>query len=761
MNNNKNCPNKLSITFLNVCGLKSKLLCPEFLDILYDHDISIFVESKLDEFDILELPPNFSYISKVRQKCQKKSGGIVIVYKTSLDLFLEFPKTDCEYVQWVRFKKGLLFEENDVLLGCIYLPPENTRYTSPEAFDQIDEEFNNLISVSTFGALLGDFNAKTGKLKDYTIPDENLLDVLDLNHDMDLLEFLYDYENLQRLGIPLSRVSQDNNKPNSYGYKLIEFCNRLNFYIGNSRLTGIDFDIGFKTCYDSSLIDYFILSSPLFRIVRNFSVKDFDPLFSDKHCRLTVTFDLFKKNACKAIEQTPEKLIRWNERKSVEFISVIQNDAHSIQLLIDKLDNLENDVEISDADLNSVVDDLTALFKNAAAKSFGFTNSQRRESRANSKPWFNDECKAKRKQFHKSRKKYSFMKNVENRNLLNAHSKEYKYTLNKNYKKYQSDIERDLREKSKTDPKSLWKLLKKMSGENRKSKSSDNIDIKNFFEYFKKLNSNDFSDDDETVDIDDHSLDIFNEILNSEITSEEIIEAVKRVKNNKASGIDDIMNEHLKSTLDCLIPVYLKLFNLILDSGKIPESWLTGIVKPIFKNKGDPTDPDCYRAITLVSNLGKVFTGILNTRLNKLSDEVDLITASQAGFRKGYSTTDNIFILHALISLYLSMGKKLYCSFIDFKKAFDTVWRVGLWRKLQNNNIKGKIFTVIHNMYQGIKSCISYNEGLTDFFACEVGVRQGENLSPFLFALYLNDLESYFTQKKCTLSRKIIRYLSR
>ena len=214
-----------------------------------------------------------------------------------------------------------------------------------------------------------------------------------------------------------------------------------------------------------------------------------------------------------------------------------------------------------------------------------------------------------------------------------------------------------------------------MSATNRNPKSLENIDIDRFYEYFKNLNSNPNVDEDAEEDfiIGDQSLDIFNEILNSSITEEEIINSVKRLKNNKASGVDDVMNEHLKCTVNYLLPVYHKLFNLILDSGKIPESWSIGIVNPIFKNKGDPTDPDCYRAITLVSNFGKIFTGILNDRLKKLSDEVDLITASQAGSRKGYSTMDNIFILHALISIYFAMGKKLYCSFIDFKKAFDSL----------------------------------------------------------------------------------------
>ena len=107
--------------------------------------------------------------------------------------------------------------------------------------------------------------------------------------------------------------------------------------------------------------------------------------------------------------------------------------------------------------------------------------------------------------------------------------------------------------------------------------------------------------------------------------------------------------------------------------------WLTGIMIPVYKNKGPRNDPYCYRGITLNSCLSKTFTSVLNNRLNKFSDECELITGAQAGFRKGYSTLDNIFILHALISIYFSFGKRLYCSFIDFKSAFDSVWRIGLW----------------------------------------------------------------------------------
>jgi len=89
--------------------------------------------------------------------------------------------------------------------------------------------------------------------------------------------------------------------------------------------------------------------------------------------------------------------------------------------------------------------------------------------------------------------------------------------------------------------------------------------------------------------------------------------------------------------------------------------------------------------------------------------------------------------------------KKAFCAFIDYVKAFDKIWRDGLWYKLVKYGIKGKILSVIENMYKGIKSCATVNNrsNLSDFFESHIGLRQGENLSPILFSLYVNDLETF------------------
>ena len=197
-----------------------------------------------------------------------------------------------------------------------------------------------------------------------------------------------------------------------------------------------------------------------------------------------------------------------------------------------------------------------------------------------------------------------------------------------------------------------------------------------------------------------------------------------------------------------MAPVYAKLFNIIFDTGIVPESWTLGDILPIYKNKGSKTSPENYRPITLLSCFGKLFTSILNSRITKYIEESEIIDACQAGFRKGFSTIDNLFILQNLIEISKANKSKLFCAFIDFKQAFDTVWRNGLWLKLANSKINGKCLNFIKNMYNNIKSRISTPDGASAFFPCLNGVRQGENLSPILFSIYLNDLQAFLDRNQ-------------
>ena len=100
---------------------------------------------------------------------------------------------------------------------------------------------------------------------------------------------------------------------------------------------------------------------------------------------------------------------------------------------------------------------------------------------------------------------------------------------------------------------------------------------------------------------------------------------------------------------------------------------MEGIIVPLFK-KDNPLDVNNYRGITLVSCFSKLFTSIINKRITKWSEQNNISSDAQFGFKRGRSTVDAIFVLSAVISKFLNDNKRLHCAFIDFKKAFDSIY---------------------------------------------------------------------------------------
>ena len=95
-----------------------------------------------------------------------------------------------------------------------------------------------------------------------------------------------------------------------------------------------------------------------------------------------------------------------------------------------------------------------------------------------------------------------------------------------------------------------------------------------------------------------------------------------------------------------------------------------------------------------------------------------------------------------MINDHIENGKTLYTFFVDFTKAFDYVVRDNLWLKLLNCGVNGRMLKIIMSMYECVKTCIYVDGKTSSPIYSKLGVRQGECLSPFLFAIYVNDLES-------------------
>ena len=138
----------------------------------------------------------------------------------------------------------------------------------------------------------------------------------------------------------------------------------------------------------------------------------------------------------------------------------------------------------------------------------------------------------------------------------------------------------------------------------------------------------------------------------------------------------------------------------------------------------------------MLSCFGKFFTSVINDRIHSFLETSDILGTEQSGFRKGHSTMDHVFASHCLIDVYLQREKALFCAFIDYKKAFDSVQRGLLWGKLFNSGVNGKVLCVIRDMYAKAKSCVKTRHGLSQFFVSNVDLRQGENLSPVCFRCF-------------------------
>ena len=102
-----------------------------------------------------------------------------------------------------------------------------------------------------------------------------------------------------------------------------------------------------------------------------------------------------------------------------------------------------------------------------------------------------------------------------------------------------------------------------------------------------------------------------------------------------------------------------------------------------------------------------LFTSCLNERLSNFVKAHDTVGPEQAGFKSDNSTIDHIFVLKTLADIYLNKRKRLYCCFVDYQKAFDTMNRTKLWTKLLSSGISGRILKVIKNLYSQAKSCVN------------------------------------------------------
>ncbi len=178
-----------------------------------------------------------------------------------------------------------------------------------------------------------------------------------------------------------------------------------------------------------------------------------------------------------------------------------------------------------------------------------------------------------------------------------------------------------------------------------------------------------------------------NHTLNADITLVELLQALKKLQKNKATGLDGMKAEFILDAGELLHMPLLTMFNCFLAEGFL-EALSTQVVHAIFKG-GDASKFNNYKEIMVGPILAKLFTMILDKRLNKWAEQHGLHAKGQAGFRKYYRTTNQLFILRIMIKQSKAKKKPLYCCFVDFKKAFDIMPREVPWQVFAGLGVEG------------------------------------------------------------------------
>ena len=225
------------------------------------------------------------------------------------------------------------------------------------------------------------------------------------------------------------------------------------------------------------------------------------------------------------------------------------------------------------------------------------------------------------------------------------------------------------------------------------------------------------------------------------VDTSELIQLIESLETHKAAGEDGFPIFLVKENKDLFTAPLLYIFNLSLTTGVIPDKMKIAKVIPIFK-KGDKTNLNNYRPISLLSVFNKMLEKIVYVRLQSFLKKNKVLYDYQFGFRTNYSTS--LALMEIVDNCYNNIDQQniVLGLFLDFEKAFDTVFHPILLDKLYHYGIRGIMYRWLKNYLLNRKQYTYVNGVNSDMLGIEYGVPQGSILGPLLFLVYINDMHN-------------------
>ncbi|KAK7102272.1 hypothetical protein V1264_020516 [Littorina saxatilis] len=215
---------------------------------------------------------------------------------------------------------------------------------------------------------------------------------------------------------------------------------------------------------------------------------------------------------------------------------------------------------------------------------------------------------------------------------------------------------------------------------------------------------------------------------------EELSKAIDSLPTGKAPGLDGIPPEIVKCAKSQALGHLHELLVHCWEEGKVPHDMRDSNIVTLYKNKGDRSDCNNHRDISLLSVVGKWFARVVLSRLQKFADRV--YPESQCGFRSERSTIDMIVSLRQLQEKCREQRQPLYIAFIDLTKAFDLVSRVGLFKVLERIGCPHRRLSMIESFHTDMKGVVQFDGSSSAPFEVKSGVKQEFMLAPTLFGIY-------------------------
>ena len=735
------------------------------------HDIYIFPETHCLKDEVVSFDGYVIYQNNrvPHARAIKGSGGIAIAIHSSV-LSCHTILSVCNGVDGqitIKMKSNL----SEITIGILglYLPPDTYRYgqDSEDFFNQATALWQDLWDCDLIVGG-GDLNARTRDMIDFIpeidgriIPKRFNPDSSKNAHAESFITFLKDNRSIILNG----RITpQFNNYTfvSTRGCSVPDyiFCPVDNMYNCIEMKTILISDVinQFNLPPPNSIPDHSILSCKF--ITSFFEMgKNYEHSFSDKNWQ-NESIKQPRKNLSK---------IDNNFMMSAETLELVLQAISKLENIVDtkkEIDNLWSEVKhIILAEMHKLPDLPRSNFK------------KQKQKFRKSKPFWNEEletlwnncCKAE-----KSYLKFKVQNNADfrHKNNLRINFKENQKIFDKKYRFYKRQHRKkefsELETNARMDPTAMWAALKRLDNPTNakvaleivREDKSISTDVKEVLErWFKdisKLFSGMKDDPDAVFDEDFYkevmekkrqfeelfvseesvTKDCESEELNSEISYDEVSRAVDKSKLRKSYL--EIPNEALKNRNVKLL--LHRFFNLCFLSGYNPSDWDFSDIIPIPKKDKDPRDPLQNRCITIICCVAKIYSSILNSRLQRYLETNNILAEEQNGFRAGRSCIDHIFVMCTVLRNRKALGKDTFLCFIDYQKAFDSVDRNLLLYKLHKIGITGNMYKAISSLYSNPRSRIILQDYSTDYFDCPIGVKQGDCLSPTLFSIYINDL---------------------